>query len=190
MSGHPIAAGKSSFDLVDPEKVLAELRLQQASILADLACGAGSYALAAAELVGPAGAIHAFDLWEEGIANLRQQARERGLNQIRAEVADVSGRLPLPDAGIEVALLATVLHDLVADGVAEGALREAARIIRPGGRLVVVEFEKVESDPGPPATIRLSPAELEVLVTPYGFRAGEKVTVGNPLYLLSFIRGL
>lgn len=183
---HPIAAGKSSFDLVDPQAVFGELRLKADSVLLDLACGSGRYALAAAEFIEPAGAIHAFDLWEEGIALLRESARARGLSQIRAEVADVSGRLPLPDGNIDVALMATVLHDLVEEGVETGALREAARVLRPGGRLAVLEFEKVESHPGPPAAVRLSPGEVEALVAPFGFRREGIIRVGDPLYLLSF----
>ena len=68
MTEKPIAAGKSSFDLVDPEKVFAELRLQPDTVFLDVACGVGNYALAAAEFIGEEGAILAVDLWEEGIA--------------------------------------------------------------------------------------------------------------------------
>jgi ubiquinone/menaquinone biosynthesis C-methylase UbiE len=182
---HPIAAGKSSIDLVDAELVLSEMRLQPDTVLLDLACGVGNYALASAPFIGPAGAIHAFDLWPEGIAALQESARARGLEQIRATVADVSKRLPLADGSVDVALLATVLHDLVEVGVAEGALREAARVLRPGGRLVVIEFDKVESRPGPPAAIRLSPEEVETLTAPFGFRPERRIKVGNTLYLLS-----
>lgn len=187
---HPIAAGKSSFDLVDPSLVFAELRLRPDTVMLDLACGAGNYALAAAAIIGPAGTVHAFDLWPEGIAALRKSALSRGLMQVNAEVVDVSGRLPLPDRSVDVALMATVLHDLVEDGAekGEGALREAARVLRPGGRLVVVEFEKVDSHPDPPAAIRLSPDEVASLVVPFGFRRERLLQVGNPLYLLSFVR--
>jgi ubiquinone/menaquinone biosynthesis C-methylase UbiE len=185
---HPIAAGKSSFDLVNPDLVLAELRLQHGTVLLDLACGVGNYTLAAAAIIGPAGAVHAFDLWPEGIATLRERARSRGLTQIQAEVADVSGRLPLPDRSADAALMATVLHDLVEEGAGEGALREAARLLRPGGRLAVVEFEKVDSHPGPPAAIRLSPDQVEALVVPFGFRRERLLRIGDPLYLLSFSR--
>ncbi len=185
---HPIAAGKSSFDLIDPEIVFAQLRLQPDAILLDLACGIGNYALAAAQFIGPAGAIHAFDLWPEGIAALRASAAARGLVQIRAEVADVSGSLPLPTGSVNIALLATVLHDLAAEGKGEGALAETMRVLRSGGRLVIVEFDKVDSHPGPPAAVRLAPAEVEALVAPFGFRRESQTRAGDSLYLLSYIR--
>jgi ubiquinone/menaquinone biosynthesis C-methylase UbiE len=187
---HPIAAGKSSFDLIDPEIVFAQLRLQPDTVLLDLACGVGNYALAAAQFIGPAGAIHAFDLWAEGIAALRESAAARGLAQIRAEVVDVSGSLPLAAASVDIALLATVLHDLAAEGKGEGALAEAARVLRPGGRLVIIEFDKIDSQPGPPAAIRLAPAEVEALVAPFGFRRESLTRVGDSLYLLSYTRDI
>lgn len=182
---HPVAAGKSSFDLVEPEKVFAELRLTPDTVLLDVACGIGNYALAAAAYVGPQGAIHAVDLWEEGIAQLRAEAARRGLPQIRAQVTDVSRNIPLPDASVDLALMATVLHDLAEAGTAAGTLAEVARVLRPGGRLVLIEFDKVDGPPGPPKAVRLSPEEAGALVAPFGFRAGEPVRVGPFTYLLT-----
>jgi ubiquinone/menaquinone biosynthesis C-methylase UbiE len=112
MTPKPTAAGKSSFDLVNPQKVFAELNLQSDSVLLDVACGIGNYAIAAADFIDERGAIHAVDLWAEGIASLQRRVREMGLTRIHAEVADVGRQLPLTDASADVALLATVLHDL------------------------------------------------------------------------------
>jgi ubiquinone/menaquinone biosynthesis C-methylase UbiE len=188
MARHPVAAGKSSFDMVDPQKVFAELNLQPDSILLDVACGIGNYAVAAAEFIGEHGMIHAVDLWAEGIETLRTRARELGLSRLRAEVADVGRHLPLADASVDVALLATVLHDQAAEGAAAGTLGEVARVLRPGGRLVIIEFDKIESPPGPPVAIRLSPGEVEDLVTPCGFFEEHVVPVGPNTYLVKFIR--
>lgn len=184
----PIAAGKSSFDLLDPEKVFAELRLQPDTVFLDVACGAGNYSLAAAEFIGPEGAIHAVDLWKEGIAAMRERIDQLALTQIHAEVGDVSRRLPMEDESVDVVLMATVLHDLVADGTAEGTLREIGRVLRPKGRLVIIEFDKIESEPGPPAAIRLSPGEVEEIVSPYGFYEEHIKAVGPTTYLISFSR--
>ncbi len=184
----PIAAGKSSFDLVDSEVVFAELALKRDELFLDVACGTGRYTLAAADRLGGKGRIVAVDLWAEGIETLRSEGKRLGLGGIRGEVSDVTRRLPLEDGAVDVALLATVLHDLVEEGTEAGALKELSRVLRPGGRLVIIEFEKVDSRPGPPMAIRLAPAEVEGLVAPCGFALARQSAVGDNLYLMTFLR--
>ena len=82
--------------------------------------------------------------------------------------------------------MATVLHDLVEAGTAAGALAELARVIKPGGRLAIVEFDKIDGPPGPPRHIRLDPAEVEALVAPYGFARQQTVKLGPYNYLMTF----
>ena len=183
MTAHAIAAGKSSYDLIDPERFFAALDLAGDTVLLDVGCGAGSYALAAAEWLGAGGTIYAVDLWQEGVESLARAAARRGLGTIHPLVADVSSRIPIPDRSVDVCLLATVLHDLIQDGTAEGTLREVRRALRPGGRLAVVEFEKVDGPPGPPAAIRLSPTELDAVLAPHGFRLIATTPVGLYNYL-------
>lgn len=117
MSHKPLAAGKSSFDLIDSERLFAELDLQEDMVLLDVACGRGAYALAAAERLGPAAKIYAVDLWREGIEALREAGESRGLRSIEAAVADVGKKLPVPDAAVDLCLLATVLHDFIQERV-------------------------------------------------------------------------
>lgn len=183
IEGKPIAAGKSSFDLIDPVRLFSELRLKKNTALLDLACGNGSYALAAAEHIGEPGKIYAFDLWKEGIDTLVREARARQIKNIHAGVADISVDVPLDDNSIDLCLMATVLHDLVEDGTEKGALQQVCRVLKPDGFLAVIEFNKVEGKPGPPIQIRISPAELDNLLAPYDFRPVKTVEVGQFNYL-------
>jgi ubiquinone/menaquinone biosynthesis C-methylase UbiE len=183
MTENPVAAGKSSFDLIDPAGFFDALELRRGTVLLDVGCGAGSYALAAAEKVGVKGTIYAVDLWEEGIATLSREVALRRIKNIHPLVADVSRKIPVADRSIDVCLMATVLHDLIADGTADGTLREVERVLKPGGQLAVVEFDKVEGPPGPPRAIRLSPAELDAVLAPRGFHLLTTTVVGPYNYL-------
>lgn len=189
MSDQPIAAGHSSFDLIDPEAAFAAMGLSEGMVLYDVACGVGKYALAAAARLGKTGRVHAVDLWPEGIAVLKDQVAELGLKNVHPDCCDVSGRVPLADDSVDLCLMATVLHDLAHDGTAPGALQEVRRVLKPGARLAVIEFYKVEGKPGPPKAIRLDEAELESLVVPFGFRKERTVQVGPHNYLTTFIEG-
>lgn len=186
-AGQPIAAGKSSFNLLDPEPFFAALPLAGADTLLDLACGAGAYTLELARR-RPTATIHAIDLWAEGLVLLDQAAAAAGRDNIRTAQADAGRRLPLEDASIDLCLTATVLHDLVEVGNAAAALAEIHRVLRPGGTLAVVEFRKQEGPPGPPVAIRLAPEELTTLVAPHGFTAQPPRATGDCLYLMLFTR--
>jgi ubiquinone/menaquinone biosynthesis C-methylase UbiE len=182
----PPGAGKSSFDLIDTNKFFAALVIKPHMRILDLACGQGNYTLALAEAVGPEGVVHAVDLWEEGLAKLREEAAIRGFQQVRPILADASGPLPLEAASIDLCLMATVLHDLVEAGTAAGALAEAARLVKAGGTLALVEFKKIDGPPGPPLHIRLAPEEVNSLVEPYGFKKRQLEEVGSYTYLMLF----
>jgi ubiquinone/menaquinone biosynthesis C-methylase UbiE len=186
MTKTPIAAGKSSFDLVDTGVLFAATNLREDKVILDLACGVGNYALALAAHTGPGGTIHAVDLWEEGIAALRSEAVARNMAWIHPAVADISRRIPLDDDGVDVCLMATVLHDLKQDGTHTGTLNELRRVLKPLGTLVVVEFKKINGPPGPPLQVRLSPAETEALLEPFGFVCDRVVDIGPFNYLARF----
>jgi ubiquinone/menaquinone biosynthesis C-methylase UbiE len=183
MDHKPIAAGKSSFDLVDQDILFSELKLQADTIFLDVACGRGAYSLAAAARIGPRGHIYAVDLWAEGIAALEGQAVERGLEHLTPLVADVSRNIPVGDRSIDVCLLATVLHDLLQVKKAEGTLREIQRVMKPGGTLAVVEFKKMEGPPGPPRSIRITPEEVARYALPYDLLPVKTVEAGPYTYL-------
>ncbi len=184
MHEKPIAAGKSSFDIVDKEKVFAALDLKKDTVLLDVACGVGKYSIAASEIIGNKGVIYAVDLWEEGINALKQTIGEKGIKNIRPLLSDVNKYIPAEDRSIDVVLMATVLHDLIEVNTEKGTLREVRRVLKPEGKLVIIEFKKIEGPPGPPVAIRLTPEETEKIVSAYGFRQ-EKVIDAGPFHYLS-----
>jgi ubiquinone/menaquinone biosynthesis C-methylase UbiE len=184
----PLGAGRSSFELIDARALFRELRLKKRSAFLDIACGRGAYTLAASEFVGPNGTLYAVDLWKEGVADLKAAAAARGIANIIAMIANVGERLPLEDRTVDAALMATVLHDLVEEGKAEAALRETARVLRPGGNFAVVEFKKIDGPPGPPRSVRLDAGEVARLVSPFGFVRRKALDLGPYNYLLTFQR--
>ena len=183
----PPGAGKSSYDLIDPGALWAELNLPQGITFLDLGCGRGNYSLAVANLIGPAGVVYAVDLWDEGIASLKELAAREGRVNLQPLVAP-AGRVPLESRSVDVGFMATVLHDLVEAGTEASALAELARVLKPGGLLAIVEFDKVDGPPGPPWHIRLNPEEVEALVAPYGFARQRTVKLGPYNYLITFVK--
>ena len=181
-------AGRSSFALVDQDKVFTELQLKGGTTFLDLGCGRGEYAVVASKIVGNDGVVYGVDLWEEGINSLRQKASARGSKNIMAMVADAGKRIPLEDMSIDVCFMATVFHDLVLANISEGALREISRVLKKQGELAIVEFKKIDGPPGPPLSSRLAPEEVEERVTPYGFHRVGHQEIGAYNYMLRFVK--
>jgi ubiquinone/menaquinone biosynthesis C-methylase UbiE len=186
MSIKTVAAGKSSYDLVDKDKLFFLLPLKKAQVLLDIGCGTGNYSIPIAERLGEKGIVHAIDPWKYGVNELKSKAKSKGISNINAIVGDASKRIPVENESIDVCLMATVLHDLVEDNTYEGTMKEIKRTIRPAGKLVIIEFKKIKPPPGPPMEIRITPKELKHLVEPYGFIIVKTTDIGPFTYLSIF----
>jgi ubiquinone/menaquinone biosynthesis C-methylase UbiE len=183
MSKTPVAAGKSSFSLLEPEDLFAELPLRENQVILDAACGVGNYAVAVAQRLQDRAVIHAVDLWEEGIRELEKAVSRKGLTSVRPVLADLSRSIPLEGRSVDLCLMATALHDLVQVGTHVGALREIARVLKRGGTFALIEFRKIDPPPGPPLQIRLSSQELQEVLTPFGFGELHSAGLSPSLYL-------
>lgn len=186
MNDKPIAAGKSSFDLIDFAKLVDVLEIEPGINFLDVACGAGAYTLALVDHIGPTGRLYALDLWGEGIEILMAEAKAKKISNIEAHVADISRHMPLVSDTVDLCLMATVLHDLIEDQTDQGTLQEVARVMKPGGKLAVIEFKKMDGPPGPPQSIRLSPQETEACLLPHAFKALSTLDIGAYNYLSIF----
>ena len=98
--------------------------------------GTGYYTLDLAEWVGHEGAIEVFDLQQEMLDHTIRSAREKGLWNVNPTRGDAQV-LPYEDDSFDAAILITVLGEIPDQ---DAALREIARVLRPGGRLIVGEL--------------------------------------------------
>ena len=123
----------------------------QGGTWADLGAGTGVFTLALAERVGPGGRIYAVDQDQRALRELRDTLNEmtRGADRIGPEIetltADFAGHLPLRD--LDGILLANSLH-FQKDACA--VLRRLRRLVKPGGRVLVVEYDVQRRSPWVP----------------------------------------
>lgn len=98
--------------------------------------GTGYYALEVAGWVAPEGRLDVFDLQQDMLDHTMRRAGERGIENVVPTQGDARG-LPYEDATFDAAYLVTVLGEIPDQ---EAALRELARVVKPGGRVVVGEL--------------------------------------------------
>ena len=73
-----------------------------------------------------------------------------------------------------------------ADKVEQRVMKEILRVLKSKGTLAIVEFYKKEGPPGPPKPVRLSPEEVDQLVSAYGFQQQRYTEIGPDNYLIIF----
>jgi SAM-dependent methyltransferase len=122
--------------LITRERLREVLALRPGERVLEVGPGTGYYTLDVAEWVGEEGTVDILDIQREMLDHTMSRAGERGLANITPTESDARG-MPYEDGSFDAAYLVTVLGE-IPDQAA--ALRELARVLRPGGRLVVGEL--------------------------------------------------
>ena len=127
-----------------PDLVLAALDLKPGMSVADIGAGTGYYAWRMARSVGVGGTVYAVDIQPEMIALLEQQVARRGVTNVRALPGTLTDPR-LPAGALDLVLMVDVYHEFEFPYEMLAAL---TRALKPGGRLVFVEFRG--NDPAVP----------------------------------------
>lgn len=130
---------------VNPNNVLRKLELKPDMKAADLGCGAGSWVLPLAEILED-GVVFAVDVQEEPLSALAGKARHQGLKNITTITADLESEVPgIQSESLDLVVIANVLFQLEDK---EAVFREARRVLKKGGKLLIVDW-KTEVPLGP-----------------------------------------
>lgn len=124
--------------------LLAELPLAPGMVVADIGAGTGYLSRRMAPAVMPGGTVLAVDVQPEMVRMLQALVQRSGLAQIRPLLA-AEDDVKLPAASVDLAILVDVYHELAYPFEAMDSL---VRALKPGGRLVLVEYRA--EDPGVP----------------------------------------
>jgi precorrin-6B methylase 2 len=130
---------KDSMNARDARALIAAAIPRPGGTWADFGAGDGTFTRALVDLLGPNSRIYAVDRDESAVASLAQWATRHAPN-VTAVLADVTNPLEIPGLdALDGMLLANVLH-FIRD--ADGVLTRLANRLRPGGRVVIVEYDR------------------------------------------------
>jgi arsenite methyltransferase len=133
-----VEAVYSTADVVEQRRAIrAALALQPGERVADIGCGPGFLAAEMAAEVGADGHVHAVDPSESMLAITRRRQTAAGAAPLEIAPGDALA-LPLADAGLDAAVCTQVLEYV--DDV-PAALADARRVLRPGGRLLILDTD-------------------------------------------------
>lgn len=138
------------------DKILQDIQPKTSDVWADIGAGTGYFTIPLAGLVDK---VFGLDISADMLENLQQKLRAKDINNVKT-ILSLENKIPLEDDSMDAALLAMVAHEL---NDPAGYLKEIARILKPVGRLLVIEFLKVKTDIpfGPPLNERLNPEDVD-----------------------------
>jgi ubiquinone/menaquinone biosynthesis C-methylase UbiE len=164
----------------NPEEVVRAAQIPAGSRVAEIGCGTGWFTFELEKATRPRGMVYALDMQPAmlQILRARRDSWERILTLPCGE-----NDFELDDAEVDVVFHANTLHECAEP---EKHLQEINRVLKPGGRLVVVEWlwASEESQPGPPNTERIEPDTAKQLLQNAGFEVQSTSDVGPYHYLI------
>jgi len=156
--------GRDSYQ--KPEEVLEALGLRPGMDVADIGAGSGYFTRRAAPLVGPEGTVYALDIEEAFLERIREDAKALGLANVKT-VLTPPDRPALPGDSVDLVLIVNTWHH-IADPAPY--LEAVHRVLRPGGRLVQIDWVKEKTPFGPRMEHRISRKALVAQMEGAGFR--------------------
>ncbi len=139
----------------DPDQILKDVGIEEGMIIADFGAGNGYMAFSAAPLVGSKGTVYALDVKKSVISHIRAEIKARSTSNIKLiwTNLEIFGANPIQDNSVDVVL---IVNTLFQSQKHKEMLREAKRVTKSGGLIVIVDWKKESAPFGPPVDERVS----------------------------------
>lgn len=164
--------------VMPPFQTLERLGLKEGNIVADIGCGIGYFTIPAAEIAGTSSRIYAMDISMEMLEEVEKKALEAGLTNIRGIKTDEYD-LKVDNLSVDFIIMSNVLHEIEDK---DKIIAEINRILRNGGTLAIIEWEKIQGEFGPSVDERLSYEYVANMLSQNSYESIERYGIGTDFY--------
>ena len=148
---------------IDPPRVIDQLEMRSGIMVADFGCGTGYFSIPIAKKIGKEGVVYSFDIVPQKLEAVASQAKTLGITNIitkRVNLENEEGS-KLGAESVDWVIMKDVLFQNKLKG---NMFKEAKRILKPDGKVLVVEWKAGDSSIGPDSKLRVSRDEINSLV--------------------------
>jgi len=150
----------------DPELAIRLLRIQKGATVADVGAGSGNITIRLAKAVGPMGKVYANDIQPGMLEILQKNVAKAKLTNVMPVLGAIDDP-KLPAESIDLAIMVDVYHEFSEPQKMLQRLREA---IKPGGRLVLLEYRAEDPEIPILREHKMSKAQVKLEVENEGFK--------------------
>ncbi|MGA2630451.1 MAG: class I SAM-dependent methyltransferase [Terriglobia bacterium] len=167
-----------------PDMVVDRLDLRQGDEVADLGAGSGYFTIRLARAVGAQGKVYAVDIEQKMLDHINARAQKEQLDNIQTILADPNDP-NLGSASVDLIFICDTLHHIEHRNAYYKLL---LRALRPGGRLVNVDFQKRSLPVGPPVEMKIDRKACIKEIQAAGFHLLQDIEFLKYQYFLVFER--
>jgi len=164
--------------LFDIKSILSRLGIAAQQHVAELGCGNfGFFVFPLARLVGRQGKVYAVDILKSTLAEIEREAKKNNLPQVAPVWSDLEifKATKIETSSLDSALLVNIMHQ--SEKKVE-ILREAVRLLKRGGKLLIVEWKNIDLPFGPDPERRVKLESLKAAVPKIGLQVKEEFEAG------------
>lgn len=164
--------------IINLEEIINRAQVQSGMHIAELGCGSqGYFILPLARLIGNTGKAYAVDVQKNVLEGVRSKAKLEGIVNLETVWSNLEtiGATNISANSLDVALLINVLHQ---NKAYSAILQECGRLLKKGGRLIIVDWKKTGTPFGPDLAIRVDQQEVEDLAEELNYHLLESSDVG------------
>jgi predicted methyltransferase len=167
-------------------EIVAAVAAKPGQVVADVGAGSGLFVRLFAEAVRPGGRVIAVDISQVFVDNILRLAREQGLDNVSG-IVGTSADTRLPEGAVDVVFTSDAYHHFEQPAATLASIRRA---LKPGGRFVVVDFERIRgvSPDWILKHVRAGKETVAAEVVAAGFRLAEERKLMRENYVLVFER--
>ena len=165
-----------------PDEVVTALALPRGAVVADIGAGSGYFAVRLARAVGDSGEVLAVDISPDMILHLNRRLRDAGLRNVRTVLSAPDDPL-LADASVDLFFICDTWHHVDERLKYLGLMK---RMLRPGGRIAIVDFHKRPLSFGPPLEMKIAREDAIKEMEGAGLRLAAEHTFLPHQYFLVF----
>ena len=163
---------------LDPGAIIAQLEVNRGSVAVDFGCGPGYFSIPFAKAVGEGGRVYSLDILPQALETVMGKAKNSGVANIitkRVNLEKENGT-KLEANCADWVILKDVLFQ---NQKKEIIIAEAYRVLKPGGKVIVVEWSQEESTVGPVQELRISQIVLEKMFSDQKFIVEKNIEAGD-----------